>query len=114
MCERRQAGLGNRHRLDFAITILGVMELASDLTGGTGGFVTVFRTARFFRLFKVLKTSRGLRSLLNTCLSALPGVMNIMMLMVGRGERGEGRGAELITRSETRILVTFTRGGIRT
>jgi hypothetical protein len=71
----------NWHRLDFVITILGVMELASDLTGGTGGFVTVFRTARFFRLFKVLKTSRGLRSLVNTFLSALPAVINIMMLM---------------------------------
>jgi hypothetical protein len=29
------------------------MELAADLTGGSGGFVMVFRTARFFRLFKV-------------------------------------------------------------
>jgi hypothetical protein len=69
------------HKVDFVVTILGVLELAADLIGGSGGFITVFRTARFFRLFKVLKTSRGLRSLVNTFQSALPGVLNIMMLM---------------------------------
>jgi len=69
------------HRVDFVVTVLGVLELAADLIGGEGGFVTVFRTARFFRLFKMLKSSRGVRSLLNTFLSALPGMVNIMMLM---------------------------------
>ena len=71
------------HRLDFTVTALGVLELVVIYAAGedNAGFVTVFRTARFFRLFKLLKTSPGLRSLVDTFLTALPGMLNIFGLM---------------------------------
>ena len=71
------------HRLDFTVTALGVLELVVIYAASedNAGFVTVFRTARFFRLFKLLKTSPGLRSLLDTFLTALPGMLNIFGLM---------------------------------
>ena len=71
------------HRLDFTVTVLGVLELVVLYAAGedNAGFVTVFRTVRFFRLFKLLKTSPGLRSLVDTFLTALPGMLNILGLM---------------------------------
>ena len=71
----------NWHKLDFIVTVSGVIELATSFTGG-GSFLTVFRTARFFRLFKVLKSSPGLRSLVDTFLTALPSMLNIFGLML--------------------------------
>jgi hypothetical protein len=72
------------HRLDFTITTLGVLELIIMVSSASqqAGFVTVFRTARFFRLFKLLKSSPGLRSLVDTFITALPGMMNILGLML--------------------------------
>ena len=71
------------HRLDFTVTVIGVLELVVLYAAGedNAGFVTVFRTVRFFRLFKLLKTSPGLRSLVDTFLTALPGMLNILGLM---------------------------------
>ena len=71
------------HRLDFTVTVVGLFELLLlFILGENGsGFVTVFRTVRFFRLFKLLKTSPGLRSLVDTFLTALPGMLNILGLM---------------------------------
>lgn len=71
------------HKLDFTVTVVGVAEILLLAVLGTNnsGFVTVFRTVRFFRLFKLLKTSPGLRSLTDTFLTALPGMMNILGLM---------------------------------
>jgi hypothetical protein len=72
------------HKLDFAVTVSGVFELAVLFAIGeeNAGFVTVFRTIRFFRLFKLLKTSPGLRSLVDTFITALPGMLNVLGLMV--------------------------------
>ncbi|ACO64315.1 voltage-gated ion channel superfamily [Micromonas commoda] len=71
----------NWHKLDFVVTVSGVIELATSFTGESS-FLTVFRTARFFRLFKVLKSSPGLRSLVDTFLTALPSMLNIFGLML--------------------------------
>ena len=79
----RQYWQSGWHRLDFTVTVLGVVELVVLYAAGedNAGFVTVFRTVRFFRLFKLLKTSPGLRSLVDTFLTALPGMLNIFGLM---------------------------------
>ena len=71
------------NRLDFTVTALGVLEMFVLISGAGGaGFVTVFRTARFFRLFKLLKSSSGLRSLVDTFITAMPGMLNILGLML--------------------------------
>ena len=72
------------HRLDFIITMFGVLELIVMVSSASqqAGFITVFRTVRFFRLFKLLKSSPGLRSLADTFITALPGMVNILRLML--------------------------------
>ena len=72
------------HRLDFIITMFGVLELIVMVSSASqqAGFITVFRTVRFFRLFKLLKSSPGLRSLADTFITALPGMVNILGLML--------------------------------
>jgi hypothetical protein len=70
------------HKIDFVVTVFGIMELVAETSKANGDMVTVFSAARFFRLVKVLKSSAGLRTLVDTFLSAIPGMSNIFFLML--------------------------------